>query len=122
MPKNRTPTTETPRSATEGCRAAVEMSHADVPISATLEPMVRVLRRTESATQFQEPWRNCNSRPRIGCWFSIIGNWGVGIGDWRLETGELGLSLSTFPVFTFSFLTSSLETPYVFTILAYAPS
>ena len=65
MPKNRTPTTETPRSATDGCKPAVEISHADVPINATLEPMVSVLSRTESATQFQEPFRKERRRGRI---------------------------------------------------------
>jgi hypothetical protein len=35
----------------------VEISQADVPIKATLEPIVRVLNRTESATQFQDPLR-----------------------------------------------------------------
>lgn len=47
--KKRTPTTETPRSATDGCNAAVEMSQAEVPISATLEPIVPAPIRTESA-------------------------------------------------------------------------
>lgn len=35
--------------------AAVEMSHDETPMSASLEPMVRALRRMERATHFQEP-------------------------------------------------------------------
>jgi hypothetical protein len=66
MPKKRTPTTDTPRSATEGCNPAVEISQADVPISATLEPMVSVLNKIESATQFQEPFRKERRRRRMG--------------------------------------------------------
>jgi hypothetical protein len=65
MPKKRTPTTETPRSATEGCKAAVEISQAEVPISATLEPMVRLLRSTDNATQFQEPCRKEMRRKKM---------------------------------------------------------
>ena len=34
-------------------------------MSATLEPMVRALRKTEMATQFQEPWRKESKRFRI---------------------------------------------------------
>jgi hypothetical protein len=49
----------------DGCNAAVEISHDDVPISATLEPMVKVLRRTDNATQLQEPLRKEKRRMRI---------------------------------------------------------
>jgi hypothetical protein len=65
MPKRRVATTDTPRSATEVAMAAVEMSHAETPMSATLEPMVRALSRTESATQFQEPLRKERRRGRM---------------------------------------------------------
>ena len=74
MPKNRTPTTDTPRSATDGCSAAVEISHDDVPISATLEPMVKVLNRTDKATHFQEPLKKENRRRRIGKEYLVVGN------------------------------------------------
>jgi hypothetical protein len=42
----------------------VEISHDEVPINATLEPIVKVLRRIESATQFQEPLRKESRRRR----------------------------------------------------------
>lgn len=70
--------------------AAVEMSHAETPISATLEPMVRTLRRMERATRDQLPFRKESRRGR-GEEGLVIGNWGERIGeleDWRLEIGD----------------------------------
>ena len=65
MPKNRTPTTETPRSATDTCSAAVEMSQADVPINATLAPIVSVLSNTDKATSPHDPFRKERRRKKI---------------------------------------------------------
>src|SRR5215204_2828290 len=83
MPKKRTPTTETPRSATDGCKAAVEINQDDVPIRATLEPIVSVLRRMERPTQFHEPLRKESRRKIMGICVRVV------TGDWELETGGL---------------------------------
>jgi len=80
-------TTDTPRSATDVAMDAVEMSHAETPMSATLEPMVRALRRTESATQFQEPLRKLNNLQRMDCLEVVIGNWGLVIRGWSKVEG-----------------------------------
>src|SRR5512140_1544829 len=64
MPKKRTPTIATSNTAIEGCRAAVEMSQLDVPMSATLEPIVRLPSSTESATQPHEPCRKDKRRKK----------------------------------------------------------
>jgi hypothetical protein len=44
----------------------MEISHDDVPINATLAPIVNVLRRIDNVTQFHEPLRNERRRRRIG--------------------------------------------------------
>ena len=62
---------------------AVEMSHDDVPMSATLEPMVRVLSRTESATQFQEPLRKESRRSKMDELRFAIGDWRLA--DWLID-------------------------------------
>jgi hypothetical protein len=51
MPKKRTPDDRDAKIGNGGMQGAVEMSQAETPISATLEPMVSVLSSTESATQ-----------------------------------------------------------------------
>src|SRR5262245_31805421 len=98
MPKKRTPTIDTPRAAMDGCRAAVEINHADVPIRAMLDPMVSVLSRMERATQFQEPLRKEIRRKSIDdictcvrckCLRFAINNWILETGDWRLTASLL---------------------------------
>ena len=49
----------------DGRNAAVEMSQAEVPISEMLEPMVKVPRSTERATQPQESRRKESRRGRV---------------------------------------------------------
>ena len=56
---------ESLNAATDGCSAAVEISHADVPISATLEPMVHAPINAERATRCHEPLRKDNRRGRM---------------------------------------------------------
>src|SRR5689334_20324487 len=48
MPKNRTLTTATPRSAIEGCKAAFEINQAEVAMRLTLLTMVNVPRSVAS--------------------------------------------------------------------------
>src|SRR5512142_1419414 len=78
----------TSSAAMDGCSAAVEISQLEVPINATLAPMVRLPSRTDRATHPQEPLRKDKSRGKIAwlCLTSARAAWDAALLPARVET------------------------------------